>query len=1140
MRLKLLFAFFLCLVVFFANAQDVVYYRNDPVSANWDWGGDCNSSSSGGNWSYSIGGGLRMRSDCFGFNRIIFNNAANTVMNLNSGNDFSANQIQFISGTPDRIINTDASRSLFFQNNNGNCKIENYVTLTTHTFNVPIIINSGGNNMEINPVNGFLVFNNSITNNSSNPINIYGAQQVTFFGDIIGSQGITLNNTATAVYNGVSKTYTGNTTINAGTLRISTNQTIGALALNGGTLQVDSGVTLTITGDYTATGGTINNLGTIKFAGGSVTFPGGATINNGTANTLTSIEAATTGTLILNSLVRATGLVTVSKGTLLLSGNNLRLNNANLNIAAIATFDTGGENQIFDDGNGSITISGTFITRDIQGFVGTNTAISSIEPALIAGCTIEYGLNGNQIVQGGRSYFNLTISNGGIKTLSSAITNTNSITGTVLIKDAAILDLENKSFGDSNTNLAMTGTSELRTAGTGVKPDIGGTYTLGIGTKITFTNTASTLEKIRLAPKYYNIDIVGTNIGTDTATGSLDFQTGGKLTVKSAGTFKLSNTTGFSGGTNTAISNVNNPSITLEAGSTVEYSGANQTISLFSPQYKNLTISGTGTKILGHPKDIYLDENLNVNASSLVINTDEIITINKAVKVVSPALFEIKNNGQLVQITNVTTNNNSGNIIYERMTTPLIYSDYTYWSSPVDGLTLGEISLNPVKFIGFLYYSYEVTAAYEDWKKEFSTTTMLPGKGYIVGASGYSGTPPMGPINLTAKFTGKPNNGQYKITGIIDNKSYLIGNPYPSAIDADRFLDTNSSVLDGTLYFWTHNTEIAIGVSNPGTGVYAYSQDDYASYNRTGGSGTAAAISGSGSNIGINRSIPTGKIAAGQGFFASSNLAIVGNKEVIFNNDMRLILNAPINNTQFFKLASTKTKTATLIEKNRIWLNLSNTQGAFKQTLLGYITGATNEYDNAFDGESFDGQEFIDFYSVNQDMKLVIQGRALPFDEADVVPLGFRSTIEGTFTIAIDHTDGFMANQTVFLEDKLTNTVFDLKSGNYNFTTVAGTFNTRFVLRYTSPNGKSLGANNVESIEKQILVSSKNKQIKINSQVESIDKVLVYDLLGRKIYQKSNVNSNELNILTLASSQQTLLVKVTLVTGQTVTRKIIF
>jgi hypothetical protein len=38
---------------------------------------------------------------------------------------------------------------------------------------------------------------------------------------------------------------------------------------------------------------------------------------------------------------------------------------------------------------------------------------------------------------------------------------------------------------------------------------------------------------------------------------------------------------------------------------------------------------------------------------------------------------------------------------------------------------------------------------------------------------------------------------------------------------------------------------------------------------------------------------------------------------------------------------------------------------AFKQTLIGYITGATNEYDNVYDGVSNGVNAFIDFYSIN-------------------------------------------------------------------------------------------------------------------------------------------------------------------------------
>jgi hypothetical protein len=44
---------------------------------------------------------------------------------------------------------------------------------------------------------------------------------------------------------------------------------------------------------------------------------------------------------------------------------------------------------------------------------------------------------------------------------------------------------------------------------------------------------------------------------------------------------------------------------------------------------------------------------------------------------------------------------------------------------------------------------------------------------------------------------------------------------------------------------------------------------------------------------------------------------------------------------------------------------------------------------------------------------LTIQGRALPIQETDAVPL-FSSEIEGDFTIAIDQTDGLLTEMDVF------------------------------------------------------------------------------------------------------------------------------
>ena len=116
---------------------------------------------------------------------------------------------------------------------------------------------------------------------------------------------------------------------------------------------------------------------------------------------------------------------------------------------------------------------------------------------------------------------------------------------------------------------------------------------------------------------------------------------------------------------------------------------------------------------------------------------------------------------------------------------------------------------------------------------------------------------------------------------------------------------------------------------NPGSGVYAYSSDDYAAYNSVGGVGGTAASIKPDPNSPANGLKPSGKIAAGQSFMAITKAAGV----VSFKNSMR----EKASNTQFFK--QTKNAKTTAAGRQRVWLNLTNTQGAFKQTLIGYMKG---------------------------------------------------------------------------------------------------------------------------------------------------------------------------------------------------------
>jgi uncharacterized delta-60 repeat protein len=501
-----------------------------------------------------------------------------------------------------------------------------------------------------------------------------------------------------------------------------------------------------------------------------------------------------------------------------------------------------------------------------------------------------------------------------------------------------------------------------------------------------------------------------------------------------------------------------------------------------------------------------------VNACSCSISTGNTVTIPNGNTL--GLLFDYSGSGTLVLENNATLYQsedqiiNTGSIRMKRETTPIIKTDYTFWSSPVSNQKLIDVSPNT---LSDKFYSFN--ASVNNWHNETPTDVMDIGNGYIIrGPESFS---TIISVTYEASFIGIPNNGIVSIPIASIGTSNLIGNPYPSAIDADVFINTNVGITDGTIYLWTHNTPITNNV---------YTSDDYAVYNLSGGVGTRAAL-----KLGVNNSIPDGKIASGQAFFVTS----INGGTAVFNNSMRVIG----NNTSFFKSNSIKKNNGLNIEKDRIWLNLSNGQGAFKQTLIGYIEGATNEYDANFDGGSFGGNKYINFYSINQDKNLVIQGRSLPFQQTDIVPLGYSTTIKGVFTINIDAVDGLLSSQNVFIEDKLNNTIFNLKSGNYTFNTEIGTFNNRFVLRYTD---KTLSTAKFELEKNSVLVSNKNKQIKINAAEEIIDKVIVYDLSGRKIYQKNNVNDVEFSVFNLISSQQIVLVKIVLKNGGTVIKKIIF
>jgi len=492
-----------------------------------------------------------------------------------------------------------------------------------------------------------------------------------------------------------------------------------------------------------------------------------------------------------------------------------------------------------------------------------------------------------------------------------------------------------------------------------------------------------------------------------------------------------------------------------------------------------------------------------VTSGAVVFNAGHTLSIVNDVKVTGGSLT-FNNNASLVQTDDSAIN--SGNITYIRTTRSVTRWAYVYWGSPVEGNVFGQI---PSQFdLGYRWQSGTINGLWQS----LSGTTL--GEGFITRVRNIA------PFNagtgtIDFSFVGKPNNGvinvnvdSYDSSSMVAGNTVLLANPYPSAIDATKFLQhSNNTELGGTLFFWTAVTYYS--------GSGAYNIQDYGSWNLTGG--TAPTTNPS--------LVPNGKIAAGQGFFSQ----IFADGSISFNNSMREVA----NNTQFFKSAAVTETSDEEIERNRIWINLSG-ESTLRQTLLGYVTGASNGFDRLYDGDSFTSNE-IDVYSVLDNRKLVIQGRALPFTDTDIVPIGYRVTTAGNYSLGIANMDGiFAADQNVYLLDKVTGLYHDLKVGNYTFNTTNGAFNDRFEIRYTT---QALGIDTPAISDNDIKVVSNSHGLSVYCASTAITKVQVFDILGKLLFDQNELNTNALEAVRLQSAPQMLLVKVTLDNGQTYTKK---
>ncbi|WP_161804636.1 GEVED domain-containing protein [Lacinutrix himadriensis] len=512
------------------------------------------------------------------------------------------------------------------------------------------------------------------------------------------------------------------------------------------------------------------------------------------------------------------------------------------------------------------------------------------------------------------------------------------------------------------------------------------------------------------------------------------------------------------------------------------------------------------------------------SACSLLINAGKTLVVTKNeyaeiyFEVTNYGTFNILDSGSLVQIDDNAVN--SGNISMQR-TTSIRKMDYVYWSSPISGFNTNNISpASPTSRI----YSWNPTvingnSSQGNWISA-ANTTMTPGVGYIVrGPNTFNSSTATG---FTATFNnGIPLNGEHNVTisrganptgyNVKDDNWNLLGNPYPSAISAIDFLNLNTNV-EGAVNIWTHGTLPSTTITDPFYYDFAanYDENDYLTYNLSGPSTGPGTFNG--------------QIGAAQGFMVNMVDGAAASETVIFNNSLR---NITLNNSEFYRTANT--------EKNRIWLDLVPEGQPARRILVGYIENATMQVDRLYDAQSeLDSNK--NFYSVIDNEAYKIQGRALPFVDTDVIPLGIKATSASNYSIALFAVDGLFETeeQNIYLKDNALGYIHNLKNAPYTFSLDAGVINNRFEIVFHN-NPLSIDENQyhnsftlIEQPDGNVLFSTGNDL--------QIKNVKIYDVLGRLLYNLNGNSSTEIYNLDHLS-QAAYVAKVTLSNNMVLTKK---
>ncbi|MBT8272369.1 MAG: T9SS type A sorting domain-containing protein, partial [Bacteroidia bacterium] len=478
-----------------------------------------------------------------------------------------------------------------------------------------------------------------------------------------------------------------------------------------------------------------------------------------------------------------------------------------------------------------------------------------------------------------------------------------------------------------------------------------------------------------------------------------------------------------------------------------------------------------------------------------------------------------------VGVSNITTNNNS-------FTLPDVMRDGT---QNINWLTSGYdgANTNPVSIADYWIWKFAnlLDDDYSAWQHVRSTGTLLAGEGFTMKGPG------SGAISDDQNyvFTGKPNNGDINLTLNAGN-DYLIGNPYPSAIDAHQFILDNAPIIEGTgattgtLYFWehwgggSHNLQDYLG--------------GYATYNLAGGI-PAATLGTNDPDVGtggIPTKIPGRFIPVSQGFFVIGE----ANGTINFNNGQRVFRREAVGSSIFMEAnnadtgmipgrAATEEGEAIDDPRMKLRIGLNSINEIHRQLLVTVDENATPGFDWGYDGLYYESQ-IDDMYWMIGEEKYTIQGTNT-IDAMTVLQLGIHTDSHGLNSIMIDKLENVMDDVQIFLHDKELEIYHDLRVSEYQVYLNAGSYLDRFEITFSNQDVLDIEDTDLDVFDVHY-DNAKESIVLMNPSNRDMDAIELFNILGQSVFTTTAVdNSNYSEFKVSNLSTGTYIIKVNTAQG---------